>query len=475
MIQSQSRLTGFVIVALLMSGCASIDPQPGFDETRTAVAERIGKDIHWKRGGSEDAAIRAKVRTLLGSPLTIDTAVQVALLNNPGLQAGFSEIGIAQADYVQAGLLHNPMLQATSRSPREGGSANVEFDLSFDFLRLLTMPLRKSMAEQEYARVRADITVRVIDLSGQVRQVFLAAQSDSQLVEMMQQVVTATDASLDTARRLRAAGNINALELDREQALNESARLQLFNAELALIQDRERLNRLLGLWGTATTWRLNPRLPQLPTESIDPSHLESEAIGSSLELAMTRRTLESLGKKAGIENIESFLPTLDVGYSWEREEVTGEIVDGPTIGLQIPIFDMGQARRARVSNQIEQALADYRSTAIRVRSVTRQVWRELQYNREQVEFYERTLLPLRERIVHGEQLQYNAMQIGVFELLVAKQQQIDTGIQYVQKLKDYWQADTRLNLLLAGSISAAEMAPDMSPTPSMMNQNSGIH
>ena len=370
--QHYVRSTGLLVIALVMNACAQIDPQPGFEETRISVNQRIGQEIHWKHGGEEDAPIREKVHALLGKPLTADTAVQIALLNNPGLQATFEGLGVAQANFVQAGLLHNPVLEAVSRSPREGGSANLEFGLSFDFLRLLTLPLRKSLAQQDYARIKLETTARVIDLSGEVRFAFHAAQASAQIVEMMKQVVTASDASLDVARRLRAAGNITALELDREQAAYEFARLQLSSAELAANSDRERLNRLLGVWGSAIRWRIDARLPELPPESDKQEPVERHAIEASLELAAERRSIDALGRRAGIENIQSFLPTLDAGVAWEREAVTDEWLNGPQISLEIPLFDMGQARRARVKSEIERAFAVYRDTAINVRSNARQ-------------------------------------------------------------------------------------------------------
>jgi hypothetical protein len=48
------------------------------------------------------------VQTLLAQPLTADAAVQLALLNNSGLKASLTELGIAEAELVQAGRLRNP-------------------------------------------------------------------------------------------------------------------------------------------------------------------------------------------------------------------------------------------------------------------------------------------------------------------------------------------------------------------------------
>jgi len=72
--------------------------------------------------------------------------------------------------------------------------------------------------------------------------------------------------------------------------------------------------------------------------------------------------------------------------------------------------------------------------------------------RQRAVYYRRVLLPLRQRIVAQTQLEYNAMLLGVFQLLQAKQQEIDSGKQYVNALRDYWVGRAQLTQILDGRL-----------------------
>ena len=72
------------------------------------MQERAGVQTKWVRSEDDAGTVRGRVRELLAKPLGPQEAVQVALLNNPGLQAGYAEVGIAEADLVQASRWRGP-------------------------------------------------------------------------------------------------------------------------------------------------------------------------------------------------------------------------------------------------------------------------------------------------------------------------------------------------------------------------------
>lgn len=475
MIQKRMKPPVIALAAVIAGGCATIQPQPGFDSVQDSVSERIGQRIYWKTGSEEDEAVASSVRELLRGELTADDAVQIALLTNPRLQATYEELGIAQASLVQAGLLHNPVFGASVRYPRSGGgSPDIDLDIAQDFLDVLTLPMRKAIAEAEYDAARLRVTAAVLDLAAGVRAVFYQAQADAQAIDMMQQVVIATDASLDAARSLHAAGNITALELDRQRAIHEESRLLLADAETALLADRERLNSLMGLWGTATRWRLQQRLPEVPDELLDIANVERRAIEHSLDLAITRYRIKGIAQLLGLTEATSLIPELELGLSSERDG--GDWSTGPSIGLQIPIFDTGQARRAGLRAELHQMQRDYLGLAIEIRAAARAAAVGLRQSRDRVTHYREVLLPLSQRIVAGSQLEFNAMQIGVFRLLQAQRRQINTGREYIATLRNYWQTRAQLEQLLAGRLIAVPGIPGPDAQTAMgAGMNSGGH
>jgi outer membrane protein, heavy metal efflux system len=143
------------------------------------------------------------------------------------------------------------------------------------------------------------------------------------------------------------------------------------------------------------------------------------------------------------------IPALDLGVEAEREE--GWKV-GPVLSVPIPLFDQGQARIGRALGELRRAQQEYYALGVRIRAVARAAQDRLQGAQDRALYYRDILLPLQERIVNEAQLQYNAMQIGILQLLRDREQQIETGVAYVEALRDYWLARADLEQLLSGRL-----------------------
>src|SRR3954470_21985348 len=104
------RISMIALAAATLAGCASFSPDGGMARVSDLTRERTGQAVQWQRSPADADVAAARVAELLRQPLTADAAVELALLNNRGLQAGFAELGIAEADLVQAGRLKNPSL-----------------------------------------------------------------------------------------------------------------------------------------------------------------------------------------------------------------------------------------------------------------------------------------------------------------------------------------------------------------------------
>ena len=406
--------------------------------------------------------------------MQLEEVIQVALLNNPDLQATYEDLGIAQASLVQAGLLSNPVFSGALRLVGGGGSATLDIDVSQDFLSILTLPIRKKLAHLEFEAVKLRLTGKVIDLVSEVRKSYYNAQANAQAGEMMRQVVAATGAMLTAARKLHEAGNINDLALDRQQVIHEEARVLLADVETALMMDRERLNILMGLWGADVDWKIKQRLSDVPEVLFDIQNIEKRIIEQSLDLSESRLRMEGLSKRLGLAEFTSFIPDLELGYSGERDG--GVWGNGPAISLQIPIFDMGQAKRFKVASELRKAQWQYMDMAIELRAVSRAAAIELRQSRAKVDHLSKVLLPLRQRIIDGSMLEYNAMQVGVFRLLEDQRRQIETGRNYISALREYWLSRANLEQLLSGRLTGASPGREGGgPMQSGMGEESNGH
>lgn len=448
---SRQEIGWACLVLFGLGGCASVDPRAGFPEVSAAVEERYAAKLVWNRGTELDKEAEEKLRILLHKKLTADDALQIAMLNNRDLQATYVELGVAQADLVQAGLFRNPILDAAVQFPLSGVLPDIQLSVVLSLLDALYVPLRKRVAAAQFEEAKLRVTGAVLDFALQVRTMFYEHQADEQMLELRQSIVQALSASLEVSRRLHNAGNITDLDLARDRALTEASKLALRSTEVATRQSRERLNSLMGAWGEETKWEIEPRLPDMPAQPLHVNDIERVALARSIDVANARQRIIAAGQQLGYDCATSLIPAVDVGASAEREPEEGWRV-GPALSAPIPLFDQGQARIGRAAAELRRAQQEYYAVAVRIRAAARAAQERMLGAQDRALYYRDILLPLRERIVNETQLQYNAMQVGIFQLLREREHQIETAVAYVEALREYWLARADLEQISSGRL-----------------------
>ena len=340
-----ARALATVLGALAVCACASVPRDAGFAEVAALARERGGHELAWRRGGPEDEELDRRVRALASEELTLESAVEIALLSNRRLQALYAELGFAQADLLAAARLPNPLLHAELRFPEGGGRSALDLGLEQSFLTLLRKPLKKRMAADAFEAAKLRVTAGALALSSEVRAAFRRLQGEQQLVELARTSLEAAEASYELAGRLHAAGNIRDLDLALERAQREEARVAVADAELALTEQREALATLLGLYGGEAALRVSARLPDLPSEVGSSAELEARAIASSLSLDATRHEIERAGRRLDLAGHQGLVPDLALGVVAERES-EGHWELGPSLAqpLELGLESRGAGR-----------------------------------------------------------------------------------------------------------------------------------
>lgn len=468
------HLLGLSAFTALLCACTSLSPKDAFLGVRGNLEERIGRKIEWNQSTEEDQAARQAVRRLLEDDLTLDEAIQVALLNNLDLQGTYENLGIAQAALVQAGLLKNPVFAGSYKEVRHGGHV-WELEVAQDFIDLLMLPLRRRIAKTALERTRLVVAGRVMDVVLEVKVAYSHLQADQQRLAMLRDILLAAEASYEMAHRLREAGNITELALLNERALFEETKVAVSAAELTVLESRERLNVLLGLWGAETQWAVRDPLPAIPQAALKADPLERRAIANSLDLAAARRGVDLAARSLNLTNVTSVIPEMEVGVDSEREG-SGIWLVGPLLSFPVPLFDWGQARRAAARAELRRQWKRYTALAVEIRSAVRAALYRLRTVRQRVVYYDEVVLPLREKITHQTQLRYNGMLLGVFQLLQAKQAEIAVRQQYIDVLRDYWIAHNEMEQILNGRLvtgTAAAMSTTPAGAPMMRSGKEG--
>ncbi|MBY4897844.1 TolC family protein [Cupriavidus sp. AU9028] len=450
-----------LLAALLLSGCASFSADGGFGPTADAARERLGKDAVWARSEQDRAMVAQRVDELLAVPLDADAAVQVALLNSPALQADFAALGIAEADYVQATRLPNPGF--TFARTTAGEDLKIERTVSIGLMRLITLPLAGPIEARRFAQTRLLVADRMLRHALDTRKAWIAAVAAQQSARYAEQVRDAAQTGALFSRELARAGNLSALDHAREQAFYADAAATAARAREQAIAARERLTRLMGLWGAAAQYQLPERLPDLPAQRPQFEQLEPHAIAGRLDLQAGRLRLDGTARSLGLTRATRFVSVLELGY--EHTSETGQPREtGYEIGLEIPLFDWGGARVARAEAIYMQAASALADQAIAARSSVRERYASIQIRHDVARHYRDEVVPLRKRILDETLLRYNGMLASVFELLVEARGQIGAVNGYLDALRDYWQAQADLQAALGGALPAQQAAP---PQPSL--------
>ncbi len=422
--------------AVLLAGCAG-------NSNRSMEG---GNNPHSSADGQK------ALHRLLGKRLTADTAARVAILNNRKLQATFENAGIARADLLEAGLLENPTLFGSARFPSRSGGNNLEASLSQNFLDLLMLPLRKKMAAAELERTQLEIARATVELAAETKKSFYTLQADQQLLGRLKLIAGANEAGVDFTQRLHDAGNITDLSLLNEQAAYSEARVEVARAEADIQAGREKLNRLMGLWGSETAWTLAGELPEIPGQEVPTDRLEMLALHQRHDLAASRYELAGLATALKTSRTYRYLGVLEVGMDIEKE-TDGTKLTGPEVSLSLPIFNQGRGKTAKLDARMRQAEKRFEGQAIDIRSEVREARGRLLANRSTALYYRKTLLPERLKILNQTQLQYNAMQLGAVELLMARKNQVNTERESIKAWRDYWIALSELELAVGGNLS----------------------
>ncbi len=425
--------------AALAGGCGGL-PRPARTVAQL-VADRDGLALP---DPGPPAAVAAAVRGLLARPLTAESAVRVALLNSPALAVQLEAVGVATADYVTAAQVRNPEFYIAFRPPdrRPPGATDIEATLSEDVLDVLLLPVRKRLAQRsldQSALVAADATLGLVR---DARAAVYAVQAQQQAVDLQGQLARAADATADFARRLHDAGNINELDLATQLAEQAQAQVDLLRARAELATDREAVNRLLGLTGPmATGWAVVDPLPAVP--ATDAAVDLDAARGRRLDVAAADAAVASADDAVGLTRA-GLLTQVSLGVDLERES-DKQIVIGPSIGLDVPVFNQHQGQIARA--EAEARLARQRQAAARVdvEADVRSAAARVAAAGAAARLASGTLVPQREAVTVATQHQYNGMLLGVYQLLAAKRAELAARQSAVLATEQYWVARADLD------------------------------
>lgn len=411
---------------ILLLGCVTVEPRPDYERAAEHITHATGQ-THVYRPGDDDVAAE-RVRERLADGLTAETAMELCLLNNPRLQAAFFDVGMSRADVVQSGLLANPTLGLSLRLPSGGGLANIEAALAQNIADIWQIPARSRAAERALDEAILRLAREVSTTAIEAKAAYYGAVAADRRLALARENAEIARQLVDMAAARRDAGAGSEIDVNAARSEQLETELAVRTAALDAVEARQALAVVLGLTDSPTGLVLVEDLPGPPQHAITPERLQSLALAHRLDILAARAASEAALAQWDEQRLRVF-PTLEIGVELERAErqrsqgrrVAAETVRasaaagaftlpeiersepkhtdfiiGPSIGLELPIFDQNQAQIARAEYAYEQAV---RLLDALTREVTQEAWLAHERARsawETAQFYENEVLPARQ-------------------------------------------------------------------------------
>jgi outer membrane protein TolC len=421
------------------------------------AAETINKDVASIR--TEDDAERAKgiVHGLLRRSLTADAAVQVALLNNRGLQASYNELALAEADMVQQSLPPNPTFSIF----RIAGNSALEAERQVvgNILALSTLPFRSDIARQRFQQAQLRAAEETLRLAAEVRRAYFRAVAANELVGLLTDAKSTADSTAQLASKLGQTGALNKLDQAREQVFYAETTAELATVRQDATGSRERLIRLLGLWDGELGFRLPQKMPDLPRRPLSLPGIEVNAVEHRIDLQIARIELAALAKSLNLTEATRFVTLLDVaGVDRNTRDPNGTTFRerGFDVQFQIPIFDGGEVRVRQAAETYNQVFNRLTEKAVNVRSEAREAFKAYRSAYDIAGHYQREVLPLRKIISDEMQLRFGSMQDDVFAVLTEARLRIASLRAAIEAKREFWLAQSELKTAVNGGAGATQ-------------------
>ncbi len=454
----------FVMVCL--TGCAAVDPRPDFQRVQGHVAEATGAELPDQP--EPDEAIGERTLDKLADGLTVQEAAQVCLLNNPRVRSVWLSVGLARADVVQAGLFRNPNLSLALRFPDGGGLSNFEATLAQSIADLWLIPIRRRVAEDELEQrileVGRAISVVILD----VRSAYFRAVSADREHELALQNRALAQQLVDAALARQQAGVGNEIDVNLARTELMLTEVAVRNAGLTAFESRRTLAGLLGLRMPPENLRLTDPLPEPPAGGLQSDRLIRLAEAYRLDLQAAAQVVQAAEARFKQEQLSVF-NQVEVGVALERAERRSrggrnwfaegiydslqsggptppslqpreqrgtDFTIGPSLSLDLPIFDQNQAQMARAKFLLRQAVLDREALLLDVEQETRAAVQHCLTAAGLVRYHRDNILPLLETNLGLAREAYRAGTLSLVVVLEAQKALVNARWTYLEAMRD---------------------------------------
>jgi outer membrane protein TolC len=462
-----SKLPLIVGFPLVLGACATAIPsaytdrKAGFANVASQITPAIGKRTVFAQSQAENEALKREVQGMVHrKTISADTAVQVALLNNKGLQASYANVGLSAAEAWQQSTPENPIVSIGILgigAPELGAYRAIEGLIRANLLDATTRKQRREIADASFRQAQLSAVNDTLTLANQTRQAWVNAVAAFEAVGFLKRAKATSDAGSELAQKLGETGALNKAGQAREQAFNAELAGQLAKARLNATKAKEDLTQLMGLWGADVDYYVPDALPRLPKSVGRVSNVEAKALRNRVDLRVAKLGLEAQAKAFGLTDQTRIVSDLELVAGAELEREAGENGDIETdvlpqveLEFAIPVYDTGKARMRKAELMYLQAANVLAERAVNVRSEARGAETAYLASYKIARHYRDVLVPLRKTVEDEGLLSYNGMITNTFELLTDVREKLSAELEAANAKREFFMAQADLTAAIYG-------------------------
>ncbi|WP_112875390.1 TolC family protein [Paracoccus endophyticus] len=448
----RKAITLSVSGVLLLSACADVatvtkarDERAGFAAVSDISRRAAGAEVAWLQSPAELQANAQRVHGMVHrKTLSADQAVQIALLNNRGLQARYAELGMSAADLWETALGPVPSLGISVSGLVTGDvTRSVEATVITSILDIATKKPRTKAAELSFRQAQLAAAGDTLALAHETRRKWIEAVGAYEAAALVGRSQSAADAASELAAELGTTGALSKADQAREHVFTAELSAEHADAKLEAQLAKEQLVRLMGLWGTGTEFYVPDSLPALPANAPNRANIERLALTNRIDLAAGRLDLEAVANRYRLNGQTRMLSDAEIiaGAEIEREEGESERAPVVDVEFRIPVYDTSGLISRRGKLEYLRSANNLAQTAIEARSEARAAYAAVTGKHQIARHWRDQVLPLRRQIDEQALLSYNGMLTSTFELLNDAREGLESQLSAAEAKKDYWLAE----------------------------------
>lgn len=416
---------GFLLLTGFLSGCSTVKTDKEWQQVVNCTT--INKDLLWIQNDCDSEKVCSLIEKELEDPLSEDSAVKIAMMNNQELQVSFEEIGIGKSDLVQAGLFKNPSLSMLFRFPFHGAGTMFDGDMLFPISELWQLPLRKRMAEESLNRILLHVADKVLMTKRDVKWAYNQAVFQKLIAELNKELVAEIKDLAEEAKKRLEWGYIKENEIYTVELKYHDAVIMTDEQLMMQKTAKEHLGKLLSI--KTNTFSLNDPDLAIETFDIEVEQAVKVAYCNRLDLRAAQFKVFEKEKMLDLSKMR-VLKEVHIGGTLERE-FDGKKSLGPVFDVELPIFDQNQAQIAKAEYEVRKAQKELYALEDLIRMEIANDISRIKHLSTKKNLLKEKMLPLQEQIVAFVSEWTDNMQINRFQLIEAKKDLIELKIKHI--------------------------------------------